>query len=242
MSLRTAQTITADVREKLDEIPDNDALFVTGTDNTDLDTIIEGHITEAVKFCIDHADLSLLEPNIIRERRGEPQDTMAIWNYVGSGKIKNAPEGAEVWVAYCDLPEDFYRFCWAKCDAWGKTVTDAVYIGDPDTAKLNNYFTTGSIERPVVYIEQETQGAYKAHLYACQEDSTIELAAMKLPKWETEKIDIGDRLYPSVIIYLAGLTLATMRDTHADALFGQALAMMGVRVNQENTNNVAHNN
>jgi hypothetical protein len=121
-------------------------------------------------------------------------------------------------------------------------VTDAVYIGDPDTAKLNNYFTTGSIERPVVYIEQETQGAYKAHLYACQEDSTIELAAMKLPKWETQKIDIGDRLYPSVIMYLAGLTLATMRDTHAEALFGQALVMMGVRVNQENTNNVAHNN
>ena len=43
-----------------------------------------------------------------------------------------------------------------------------------------------------------------------------------------EKVSVSDRLVQALVYYIAGLTLLTYKDEHADSMFNQALVLMGI--------------
>jgi len=231
--------IIRDVRRELDEIQANDAGFVIGTDDQDLDVIIAGHITDAVTYCVMNADESMLTPDVVLTNIAAAT-TMSIVNI--ASELRNVPTDAggstatprPVYAAEGSMPpgKDFLRLCWASCSSWLRSVSTPLFWTDREAARLKDWYTTGTPERPVVEVSKDSDGIYAIRLYTCLSDDEVEVAVMCRPKItgsSTPVIDFSEHLYRAVVMYAAGLTLTTLRDQHADSLFNQALIMMGAR-------------
>jgi hypothetical protein len=238
-------SIIADVRKELDEIQVNSSGFATGVDNADLDAIIRHNLTDALEFCYTNADLSLLpverqeiDSTFIQELTNTPNTGII----TGWGRIRNIPTGKQVFVAPAVLPENFIRLAYARAKSWSRDVTEPIFWTDPAAAKLQDWYTTGTPERPVVYIGRSNNvisGLNKlvAVLYSVtSKQDTSYIAWVCKPTYvesgsgASTSIDIDSRIYGAVITYCAGLTLLTLKDKHAEDLFNQALVKMRVNI------------
>ena len=236
MAVRYLSDMVREVRIQLDELQINPSGFAVGSDNEDLDTIIRDQIGKAIEFCYAHADLSLMAPN---QRFTSPTFVTA-----DDAGIKNAP--ANCYVARVDLDQSqptyqntkLLRLCYARCSSWSRDVTEPVYWTDASASKLKNWYTTGTPDRPAVYIWRKAEnGHMMADLYTTDDSDSVEVAIVRKPDvtdGSTPTIEIDNRLYDAVIMYTAGLTLVTLKDEHADALLNQALVMMGAQTKQSN--------
>ena len=233
--------IISGVRKELDEIQLNDAGFAVGTDDTDLDELIIHLLSEAVEFCYEHADLSMLSPTSVKT--GSDVESKQISSYTDGpffdstyAYIKNAPSSAAGYVGVCSLPSSFLRLHRASVSTWERDVTVATYWNDEGASKLKNWYTTGSAERPVVYITKDSEG-YTAYLYILEGGDDINLAIIEKPSMAPGQqggYDIDSKLYGAILTYTAGLVLVTLKDQHADALLNKALVRMGAQTSKDN--------
>lgn len=199
-------SIIADVKVCFDEIGLNDAEFVSGTDNADMDTIIESKIADALRFVNLHADVGYLEPTVV-----------------------SADVTAENGVVDYELPKGFLRMLYAKLSDWLFAVTEPIFYTEKEYATLKNPITTGYPDNPKVaitadkHLELYTTKSSNPNLTLGYIGETVQEANKKWP--------IPNKLYRGVVYYIAGLTLLTYKDAHADALMNQAINMIGAKQN-----------
>lgn len=213
MRYESVDTIVGDVKVCFDEIGVNDADLLAGADNVDMATIIESKIGDALRFVNLNADVGYLEPT---ELTKEGNDIT-----VANGMVDYA------------LPVDFLRMVYAKLDDWLFAVTEPIYYTDKEYATLKNPITTGYPDNPKVAITANKH----LELYTTR-SSEVSLAfgyigeTVQISEGENKgKWPIPNKLYRAVIYYIAGLTLLTYKDAHADALLNMAITIMGAKTN-----------
>jgi hypothetical protein len=338
----TIANIVEDVRKQLDEIQVNASGFLQGTDNEDLDVIIRSHISDAIRFVYERADMRYMHPtNFIDTDSGIT---------ISDIKDNIKPKPTSFLVASFDLPDSFVRLYSAKADSWDVNISDCIDWNDSNYTKLWNLYTTGYPDKPVCAIvpknsvvidadmsadyiftktagytptipsptalgqkyflfDNSTEGLATASVYDSYElsqgrfvwmynqansqslmygisqhfikvlhateqmkyydvvwnsifvltehtityndytrmmmmfslKSTAEGAFayyVAMPSidtsLDTNTIDIIEKVYTAVISQIAGLTLLTIRDNHADSLFNLALSQMGAKIPNDN--------
>lgn len=191
----------------MDEIGLNDAEFMGEKDSEALDTVIRSKILDALAFVNGNADRELLSPDMV------------------------LTEGLTVdgdMTGYVSLPDDFLRLVYARLSSWVVAVDEPVLWTDRQYMMLHDRYATGSWERPVVALSRK--GSRKVlELYKAKSgEDTLDAAIMTVPKITDDAVEISDLLGVALIYYITGLTLLTLKDAHADAMFNQALALMGI--------------
>lgn len=198
--------IVADVKVCFDEIGLNDAEFLTGTDNAEMDTIIASKIGDALRFVGLHADVGYLEPTVIEES-----------------------VTAENGVVDYKLPDDFLRMIYAQLSDWLFAVTEPIFYTEKEYATLKNPITTGYPDNPKVAITADKH----LELYTTKR-SDVKLSFGYIGEAKPNNNNewpIPEKVYRGVVYYIAGLTLLTYKDAHADALMNQAMMMIGAKTN-----------
>lgn len=204
MQYKGVDSIVADVKVCFDEIGLNDAEFLTGTDNAEMDTIITSKIGDALRFVGLHADVGYLEPTVIDES-----------------------VTAENGVVDYELPDDFLRLIYARLSDWLFAVTEPIFYTEKEYATLKNPITTGYPDNPKVAITADKH----LELYTTKSSDvklTFGYIGEAKPN-DNNKWPIPDKLHRAIIYYIAGLTLLTYKDTHADALLNMAITIMGAK-------------
>ncbi len=196
----------------IDEIGLNDAEFVGTQDNQEMDTIIRSKIAEAVRFIKGNADWDYIEPDTV------------ITSGTISGKVGDNQ------VVSVTLPSNYLRLCYARLSSWPLYLSDPIYWNDKEYATLCDQYATGTWERPKLALVMKPGKVLE--LYSAKGASDkIEvgiLTDLSSNDLTTEdNISIPVKLEPALIYYIAGLTLLTYRDSHADNMFNQALLLMG---------------
>lgn len=198
--------IVADVKVCFDEIGLNDAEFLKGTDNAEMDTIITSKIGDALRFVGLHADVGYLEPTVI-------------------DKSVTAENG----VVDYKLPDDFLRMIYARLSDWMFAVTEPIFYTEKEYATLKNPITTGYPDNPKVAITADKH----LELYTTK-SSDVKLSFGYIGEAKPNNNNewpIPEKVYRGVVYYTAGLTLLTYKDQHADSLINIALQMIGAKTN-----------
>lgn len=205
MQYKSVDSIVADVKVCFDEIGLNDAEFLTGTDNSEMDTIITSKIGDALRFVGLHADVGYLEPTVIDEENPTVKDGMVDY----------------------ELPDDFLRLIYARLSDWLFAVTEPIFYTEKEYATLKNPITTGYPDNPKVAITADKH----LELYTTKSSDvklTFGYIGEAKPN-DNNEWPIPDKLHRAIIYYIAGLTLLTYKDAHADALLNMAITIMGAK-------------
>lgn len=209
MRYESVDTIVGDVKVCFDEIGVNDADLLAGADNVDMATIIESKIGDALRFVNLNADVGYLEPTELTKEGNDITVTNGVVDYI--------------------LPKDFLRMVYAKLNDWLFAVTEPIYYTEKEYAALKNPITTGYPDNPKAaitadkHLELYTTKSSEVSLTFGYIGETVQISEGE----NTVKWPIPNKLYRAVIYYIAGLTLLTYKDTHADALLNMAMAIMG---------------
>lgn len=205
---KPVEKIVADVRKCIDEIALNDADFISGQDNTEMDAIIRSKIIDALRYVHGNADWSLIDSDVV----------VNLSDVAIDGRL----------VGRVPLPEDYMRLCYARFSSWPLFLSDPIYWNDKEYALLSDEYATGTWERPklgMVMYPKRFLELYKART----EDDRIEVGIILEPKILSDGVvNVSPRLEGALTYYIAGLTLLTYSDRHADDLFNQAMVMMGI--------------
>lgn len=204
MQYKSVDSIVADVKVCFDEIGLNDAEFLTGTDNAEMDTIITSKIGDALRFVGLHADVGYLEPTVV-------------------SKDVTSKDGM---VDY-ELPDDFLRMIYAQLSDWLFAATEPIFYTEKEYATLKNPITTGYPDNPKVAITADKH----LELYTTKSSDvklTFGYIGEAKPN-DNNEWPIPDKLHRAIIYYIAGLTLLTYKDAHADALLNMAITIMGAK-------------
>lgn len=204
MQNKSVGDIVADVKVCFDEIGLNDAEFLKETDNAEMDTIITSKIGDALRFVGLHADVGYLEPTVI-ERSVTAENGMVDYK----------------------LPDDFLRMIYARLSDWLFAVTEPIFYTEKEYATLKNPITTGYPDNPKVAITADKH----LELYTTK-SSDVKLTFGYIGEAKPNADNtwpIPDKLHRAIIYYIAGLTLLTYKDAHADALLNMAITIMGAK-------------
>lgn len=241
MAVYSRSEILAAVRKELDEIRLNDASFIAADlDGADLDKIILHQFGVALTFAYANAEMSMIVPSQI-----QPSDITLIEAVADSQtprcRIHDIPQGKEVYVGVAKLGKSFLRFGYARCSSWSRDAVEPIMWDSSEASKLMSWYSTGTPERPQVYIERDAvTDNYYAYLYTTISGDTIKVAVIRKPSYDEDNVGEGsnanfqmeeERLFDAVVTYTAALTLATLKDEHAESLFNLALNKMGVPTN-----------
>ena len=217
-------TIVSDVRVCLDEIGLNDASLISGSDNAEMNKIIESKIEDAIAYVYRNADetLVLLSDIDIEEYYsggygetsspytfGLPDDTLRVLYVVLLGNSSNTTILEKV---------------------IGVPIHHIIYSNEKEYATLFNPITTGHVDNPKVGVDlaQRTFSLYGPTLGS---GMRVELGYLGMPAKSNNAYYISERLYRAVVYYIAGLVAMTYKDAHADSLFNMAISSMGVKIN-----------
>jgi len=204
---KTVADIVGEVRVCMDEIGLNDSEFMGEKDSEALDTIIRSKIIDALTFVNGNADKELLSPDAVLA------DGLAIDDDM-TGRVV--------------LPDDFLRLVYARLSSWVFAVDEPVIWTDKRYVMLHDRYATGSWERPAVALSRKG-GRKVLELYKAKSgDDAFEAAVMTVPKITGDAVEVSDLLGVALVYYITGLTLLTLKDGHADAMFNQALTLMGI--------------
>lgn len=218
--IKSVDDIVEEVKICIDEIGLNDSEMIGSQDNMEMSVIIRSKIIDALRYVNGNADLSMLTPDLI------------------IGKDNTSVRIDEDLVGHVVLPDDFMRLCYARFSSWVMFLSEPVYWDEPEYAMLKDPYATGTPERPklaMVPHPKRTLELYKAS----GQDDEIQVGIMLEPSIltdeGTENVEISDKLVHAFVYYLAGLTLLTYKDEHADSLFNQAMVLMGISPSAQNT-------
>lgn len=216
----SVSNLVSKVKICIDEIALNDAEFVSGQDNTEMTTIIRSKIAEAVRYILNNADWGLLEP-----------DTVIDSSISGSGITTD-----DELVGHVPLPDNYIRLCYAKYDSWKYYPNEVILWNDSEYAKLSDAYAGGTWQRPKVGLIIDTTGKNLELYKAKTSTDRCTVGIVTVPDIDDEssestEITIPEKLLAPVIYYIAGLTLLTYKDSHADDMFNQALIQAGIKLN-----------
>lgn len=223
----TVGELVRKVRITIDEIALNDAEFSGIQDNSEMEAIIREKILEAVRYVHEKAAPEYLEAGTVLTE--------------GNGGEMTVDERL---VGRLPLPDNLLRVCYARFLSWPLRVTEYILLGDKEYAMLQDPYTTGTWERPKVAMLPRAS-KWELELYSARTaDDRWEVGLITLPKIEKgndgeELIQISERLLPSLVYYLSGLTLLTYDEQRADSMFNMALALMGVSAQQPSVQEAA---
>lgn len=202
--------IMQDVRICLDQNHASQALLAEhDVDTLQLDEIIRSKILEAIQRV--HLDA----PNYLLEG-GHNFGDAVYWKEMESG-----------WVL---LPEDFLRLVVFEMDDWEQAVYTAISTDDPDYKKQRSRFKgiRGTAQRPVCALAIRPEGKV-LEFYSCKSNNATVSRAIYIPYPEIDAdggVDVCERCYNAVVYTAAGLTLTTLKDDGASAMFELAKSFL----------------
>lgn len=211
MSL-SVNTIVERVRAVIDELMANDSSFLNqSTDEINLTDVIKDKIGYALQWLVEHAPVEKLDQENITGAGAYVPDTFSIDNTL---------------MGQCQLPDDVLRVVSARLSSWR-------YAPLPVTEHSLEYlmqgdaYAKGSWDRPVVALVHRTGangGERWLEFYSAKETTdTLHLLVFKKPSVNTSSgsntVDVPSVLEGAFIYELAGLTLTTMKDERANAMF-----------------------
>lgn len=205
------------VQVNIDEIALNDAEFVDGQDNSEMEEIIIHKIQEALRYVLENADWQYLEPNLVLSS----MTNTGSMNF--DGKL----------VGRIELPDKFIRLCYAKFESWPLYVSDLIYWNDKEYATLKEELATGTWERPKVAMVMNPKKTLE--LYSAKESGEAwSVGLMVEPDGldeediaSVEDLNIPDKLVSSFINYLSGLVCVTYQwENAAENFFNLASVKM----------------
>lgn len=204
---KSVDRIVDDVKTCIDEIALNDAEFLGGQDNAEMDAIIRSKIIDALRYVHGNADWSLIDSDIIVNVTDVAIDEQLVGKAV--------------------LPDGYMRLCYARFSSWPLFLSDAIFWNDKEYAVLSDEYATGTWERPklgMVVHPRRTLELYKAK----NREDEAEIGIILEPDISGDSVNVGKKLERALTYYIAGLTLLTYSDRHADDFFNQAMVMMGI--------------
>ena len=210
---KSVDDIVEEVKICIDEIGINDSEMIGSQDNMEMSVIIRSKIIDALRYVNGNADQSMLTPDVV----------------IG----KNDPSASidKDLVGHVLLPDNFMRLCYARFESWVMFLSDPIYWDDAEYSMLKDPYATGTPERPklaMVPYPTRTLELYKAN----NDEDSIQVGIMTEPsiinEEGEEKVSVSEKLVQALIYYIAGLTLLTYKDEHADSMFNQALVLMGI--------------
>lgn len=230
------EDLVSAVRVKLDEIGLNDSEFapdvdtsgtVADKDEEELDTIIKSCFDEAVRYVFTNADTNLLEANHEQEFEYDEGGEEGAITPELSLEVEGTTEGASI-------AGELYRLVYGKLDCWARAVERPIFWTDKEYARLEDPLAMGTPERPEIGIRvgrnfSSKKKEYVLTFYSAKDTAGFGVLSLLVhPKAdENGQYSIPDRLVPALVWYMAGQTLTTLRDQHAEAMFQQALLAMG---------------
>lgn len=203
----------------IDEIRNNESEWLSDKDNKEMNSIITSKIEDALRFVYMNADSSLLDLTW----KGDSELT----------KLPTHSTSDKTSYYECLLADDVLRLCYVKATGWQFHLTEPILYTDKEYATLKNPITTGYPDNPkmaLVFKKNNNENAKVLELYGVEgENPTVSIAYMAEPKETNSSYDIPSKVYRAAVYYVAGLTLLTYKDSHADSLFNQALIMIGAK-------------
>lgn len=197
----------SDVKVCIDEVGVNDSDFLVDADNTQMRDIIRSKIADGLRYVNMSADESFLEP--LTERFEAQTDV--------NGMCEVA------------LKPNFLRLCYVKLDDWQVPAVDPILYSDREYASLKNRYTTGYPDNPKVAIVGGVER--KLELYSSRVKNGTARGEMAYVDdgVSGSSYHVSSKLYRGLVYYVAGLTLLTYKDAHADSLMNQAMIMIGAK-------------
>lgn len=221
---KSVTTIVSDVRVCLDEIGLNDASLISGSDNAEMNSIIESKIEDAISYVYRNADETLvLLGDIDRE-----EYTSGGYGETSSPYTFGLPADT-LRVLYVVMLENSSTTT-IKEKVVGVPIHHIIYSNEKEYATLFNPITTGHDDNPKVGVDlaQLTFSLYGPTLGG---GKRVELGYLGMPTKSNSAYNISESLYRAVVYYIAGLVAMTYKDAHADSLFNMAISSMGVKIN-----------
>ena len=212
--LATVDNIKAAVREILDEIGINDALFLGGSDQSNLDVIIASKIEDAIRHIYLVADEQFLEPSM-KQQELDPTTSLS----TGVARLS------------MELDGKFLRLVSAQADEWLYPVREYIPESDSRYPTLFNRYSTGTPERPKAGMRYSGGKRY-LDLYGVTRKQFATVEYVLLPNTKETNFPVYDQCYRPILYYIAGLVLLTYKDEHADSLFNIALNEVGANIPQ----------
>lgn len=223
--LRSVSDIVSDVRMCIDELGLDESQFVGGTEDAELEAVIESKIEDALRYVYLNGSLDVLE---FTWMKGEAS--------VSDKEHVDIP-----------LPANLLRLCVVNVDGW-PPMYKAIRGEDREYMMLKNPITTGYPDNPKMAIvtkayaaatpasegegvSESTNNVLELYGYPDKVSTPYLVAYMPEPSKVNDKYDIPAKAYRGVVYYTAGLTLLTYKDAHADALMNQAISLIGAKIN-----------
>lgn len=208
MKKYTISQVVEAVRTKYDEIKLNESDMLGATDDSDMDTIIRSCISDAYRFVINAADLSMLEGK---------QLTGAALTIDGD------------LIAHVSLPDDFLRGITFRLSSWQSAASDIITEDTPEYRMQSDPYACGTWQHPVAALVHTSSGR-EVELYKARTSNDTLKSFVYAPRWDntSEDVSIPDQLAESFIYYVAGLTATTFREDVANDFFKVARSLIGL--------------
>lgn len=219
MRTELISNIVKAVKIILDENDVNLNVLTTSQDQVELDTLIKGQITPAVRYIHMNAPAALLD--------GVPMPNAPILSSNGGGS------------GYINMDTEFMRPLLLQMTGWAKPVTVFMSDTDPDYVLQTSQYRgiKGNQYKPVCVLTSGVNGSTvvkRIEFYsvaASDNNPTIARSACLLyPKINgtglSETIMICQNVYEAILYMTAGLTAQSIKDKNAEALINTAKGLI----------------
>lgn len=209
----SVDTIVSRVRAVIDEMMANDSGFLTqSTDETNLTNVIKDKIPYALQWLIERAPVDKLDQGSITGTGAYVSGTFSIDSSSLMGQ--------------CQLPDEVLRVVSARLSSW-KYAPTPVTEHSVEYLMQSDAYAKGSWDRPVVALVHRTGSSggerWLEFYSAKQTTDTLHLLVFKKPNIDissgSSTVDVPSVLEGAFIYEIAGLTLTTMKDERAGAMF-----------------------
>lgn len=206
--------IVTDARKAINESGANEAEFFTGSDEDELDALIESKVTEAVDWVHSSAALEVMSGDAFTHESVPSTGTKSV-----------------------DVA-DMIRFIQGKGNDWRNAVRELTEEGTMEYAIATDEYVGASIDRPAVLLEYVNGGRTLSLLPEgqAQEGSLgsvvyIDKAAITTSD-DVSSVPIDSNLYAAMVEYLAGLVLMVLNDNRGENMIQLAKSMIGMDINK----------
>lgn len=212
----TLSEIRGFVRKAIDEIQVNESSFVPSdgsnyTDDTDMDTIIDSKVIEAITYVHNNAPISLL---LDAEKLTFSSENIIV--------IEN--------VVTISIP-DMMRFVLLKAKDSNKVVVD--YVGEDDPIAVMQYdkFAKATYDDPVLILSCNDNGktlTYYSLKGPIRDITEVfdKVLYIPYPTISDNKVSVCKDAQLAILNHIVGLVLLVYKDAHADSFFNQAKTYM----------------
>lgn len=205
----TLDQIVGKVREKLDEIAENESEMIgTEEDNANLNTVIKSCVPEAYRFISLNA-----HPNML-EGKQYTSETLSV--------------GSDL-VGRIGLPDDFLRLISVRLSSWVSSCSAMITEDSPEYRMQSNKWVSGNKFRPVAALVH-TQSGRQLELYKASSSTDSLKSFIYIPSLSNSatEVELSDQTSDAFIYYVAGLTLTTFREDIAVSMFSIARNLLGL--------------